>query len=142
MPRSRAPGKVGEERTRLETTPNFTLELESREAISAVVQEVARGSRQQEDSRECYRCLTTSSKRWHDYGQLHVTMCNGCVVLMDCNVCGWCGTAEDDDGQPAFNCSRCLRPEHATCTQRLRGKPNCLQLCVVCELKELSLIHI
>ena len=136
MLRSRAFSKVVEERTRLETTPNFTLELESREAISAVVQEVARGSRQQEDSRECYRCLTTSSKRWHEYGQLHVTMCNGCVVLMDCNVCGWCGTAEDNDGQLAFNCSRCLRPEHATCTQRLRGKPNCLQLCVVCELKE------
>jgi len=30
---------------------------------------------------ECYRCLTTTSKLWHQYGKLSLSMCNGCVAV-------------------------------------------------------------
>ena len=105
----------------------LTIELESRDAYSAVA--LALGSK------ECYRCLTVTSKLWHEYGSLKLPMCNGCVVLMNMNVCGWCGTDGEGKGPTAFYCSSCRRPVHEACQKKLRGNANAHEICIVCELK-------
>ena len=69
------------------------------------------------------------------YGKLKLPMCNGCVVLMDRHVCGWCGTDDQEQGRTLFNCSVCRRPQHEECQKKLRCKRNLHEICIVCELK-------
>ena len=72
---------------RPKTPAEMLLELESRDVYSAVALGWEHGGGL--DGHECYRCLTTTSKLWHEYGKLKLPMCNGCVVQMDRHVCGW-----------------------------------------------------
>ena len=72
---------------RTDGTAEITIELEPRDAYSAVALGLENGGGLA--TQECYRCLTTTCQLWHEYGKLKVPMCNGCVVLMDRSVCGW-----------------------------------------------------
>lgn len=95
---------------RPKTPAELNIELESRDAYSAVALGLEHGGGLA--SHECYRCLTTTSRLWHQYGKLNLTMCNGCVVLMDVDLCGWCGTNGEEKGRTLANCHRCRRPIH------------------------------
>lgn len=95
---------------RPKTPAELDVELESREAYSAVAVGFELGGGLA--GPECYRCLTTTSKLWHQYGKLSISMCNGCVAVMDGQLCGWCGKEGEEKGRIASTCSSCRRPTH------------------------------
>jgi hypothetical protein len=95
---------------RAKTPAELAIELESREAVSAVAIGFEHGGGLA--GPECYRCLTTTSKLWHQYGKLRLSMCNGCVAVMDDQLCGWCGRGGEENGRIASTCRSCRRPTH------------------------------
>jgi hypothetical protein len=88
-------------------------------------------------AKECYRCLTTVCQKWHSFGKLELRLCNGCRVLMDKKVCGYCGKEESDDllDRNLYNCVMCLRCTHQKCEEKWRSAGhNEYKLCIVCEM--------
>ena len=88
-------------------------------------------------AKECYRCLTTVCQKWHSFGKLELRLCNGCRVLMDKKVCGYCGKEESDDllDRNLYNCVMCLRCTHQKCEGKWRSSGhNEYKLCIVCEM--------
>lgn len=88
-------------------------------------------------AKECYRCLTTICQVWHSYGKLELTLCNGCVVLHNNDVCGYCGEVDctSIDDRNLFNCVVCSRCTHQRCEERWRSSGhNERNLCIVCEI--------